>query len=86
MILEIFKSSNCPFSPRAIRIAETVLSAYDDICLRIVDVRQDRLRARQMDIYAVPTLVFNDRVIYIGSPAVEELDAKLQELTGVNGG
>jgi glutaredoxin len=86
MILEIFKSSNCPFSPRAIQIAETVLSAYDNISLRIVDVRQDRPRARQMDIYAVPTLVFNDQVIYVGSPAAEELNAKLQELTGVNGG
>jgi thioredoxin 1 len=80
MILEIFKSSNCPFSPRAIRIAEAVLESYDDISLRVVDVRHNRQRARQMQICAVPTLVFNDEVIYVGSPTADELDNKLEEL------
>ena len=81
MILEVFKSSNCPFCPGAIRIAESVVSSYDDISLCIIDVRQDYQRTRQMKIRAVPTLVFNNRVIYIGSPTPDELHAKLKEMT-----
>lgn len=83
MILELFKSSNCPFCPRAIRIAKAVVSAYDNILLRITDVRQNRQRARQMNIRAVPTLVFNNQVIYVGSPTPEELNAKLKEITAL---
>ena len=82
MILEVFRSSNCPFCPRAIRIASAVVSSYDNISLRITDVRQDRQRARKMKISAVPTLVFNNQVIYVGSPTPEELDAKLKEMAG----
>ncbi len=81
MILEIFKSSNCPFCPRAIRIAEAVVSSHDDISLRVVDVRQERQRARQMKIRAVPTLVFNNQVIYVGAPTPEELDETLKAMT-----
>ncbi len=80
MVLEVFKSSNCPFCPRAIRIAEAVLSSYNDILLQVVDVRQNRQRARKMKIRAVPTLVFNNEVIYVGSPTIDELDEKLREL------
>lgn len=80
MVLEIFKSSNCPFCPRAIRIAEAVLSSHNDILLQVVDVRQNRQRARKMKIRAVPTLVFNNEVIYVGSPTIDELDEKLREV------
>ncbi|MCZ6679604.1 MAG: thioredoxin family protein [Candidatus Poribacteria bacterium] len=69
--------------PKSVQTAEAVLSAYDNISLRVVDVRQNRQRARQMEIYAVPTFVFNDEVIYVGSPTMDELDAKLQELTNL---
>ena len=58
MVLEVFKSSNCPFCPRAIRIAEAVLSSHNDILLQVVDVRQNRQRARKMKIRAVPALAF----------------------------
>jgi len=84
MILEIFKSSNCPFCPRAIRVVEAVVSSHDDISLRVVDVRQERQRARQMKIRAVPTLVFNDQVIYVGAPTPEELDETLKAMTRLN--
>jgi len=80
MVLEVFKSSNCPFCPRAIRIAEAVLSSHNDIWLQVVDVRQNRQRARKMKIRAVPTLVFNNEVIYVGSPTIDELDEKLREV------
>ena len=80
MVLEVFKSSNCPFCPRAIRIAEAVLSSHNDILLQVVDVRQNRQRARKMKIRAVPTLVFNNEVIYVGSPTIDELDKKLREV------
>ena len=80
MVLEVFKSSNCPFCPRAIRIAEAVLSSHNDILLQVVDVRQNRQRARKMKIRAVPTLVFNNEVIYVGSPTIDELDEKLREV------
>ena len=80
MVLEVFKSSNCPFCPRAIRIAEAVLSSHNDIWLQVVDVRQNRQRARKMKIRAVPTLVFNNEVIYVGSPTIDELDKKLREV------
>ena len=80
MVLEIFKSSNCPFCPRAIRIAEAVLSSHNDILLQVVDVRQNRQRARKMKIRAVPTLVFNNEIICVGSPTIDELDEKLREV------
>jgi small redox-active disulfide protein 1 len=80
MVLEVFKSSNCPFCPRAIRVAEAVLSSHSDILLQVVDVRQNRQRARKMKIRAVPTLVFNNEVIYVGSPTIDELDEKLKEV------
>ena len=54
-----------------------MVSSHTNVLLRIVDVKHNQMRAKEMCITAVPTLVFNNEVIYIGTPTVDELDAAL---------
>lgn len=58
-----------------------MLSAYDNISLKVTDVVQNRPRAKEMHIDAAPTLVFNNQIIYVGAPTADELNATLQQMT-----
>lgn len=80
--IEVFSTDSCPHCPGAIRLAEDVKQELGDIDLEIVkiDNEENRQRAIEYGIMAVPTIVINNQVEFTGTPSKEDLLAKINSL------
>ena len=82
--VEVFSSDSCPHCPGAVKVAEEAKadSTDLDIELEVVNINTDENRKRAIDyqIMAVPTIVINGQVEFIGAPSKEEFVAKLKSI------
>lgn len=82
--VEVFSSDSCPHCPGAIKVAEEAKADLTDldIDLDIVNINTEENRKRAIDyqIMAVPTIVINGQVEFIGAPSKEEFVAKLKSI------
>ena len=81
--IEVFKTDSCPHCPAAVAAAENAKAKLgDQIDVEIVNANDpDNIdRARQYRIMAVPTVVIDGEVSFIGAPTDEELIEKLESL------
>ena len=81
--IEVFKTDSCPHCPAAVSAAESAKAKLgDQIDVEIVNANDpDNIdRARQYQIMAVPTVVINGNVEFIGAPTDSELIQKLESL------
>lgn len=68
------------FSPKAV-LAELAAVRYSCVTVRVVDLDEELAPLPEF-IVAVPTYVFEGRVIWLGNPSPEELFARLGEAAG----
>ncbi|MCC7554136.1 MAG: MJ0307 family thioredoxin [Methanobacteriaceae archaeon] len=80
--IEVFSTDGCPHCPGAVRMAEEVKQELGDIDLEIVKIDNEENRQRAVDygIMAVPTIVINNNVEFTGAPAKEDLIARIKSL------
>jgi len=81
--IEVFKTDSCPHCPAAVSAAENAKEKFgDQIDVEIVNANNpDNIdRARQYQIMAVPTIVIDGNVEFIGAPSDSELINKLESL------
>ena len=84
--VEVFSTSTCPHCPAAIDAAEKAKDklgdAIDVESVKIDDPNQPENRQRAIDyqIMAIPTVVFNGDVTFVGAPTEDELIAHLESL------
>lgn len=81
--IEVFKTDSCPHCPAAVAAAENAKNRFGDkIEVEIVNANNPENidRAREYRIMAVPTVVINGNVEFIGAPSDEELIQKLESL------
>ena len=84
--VEVFSTSTCPHCPAAIDAAEKAKDklgdAIDVESVKIDDPNNPDNRQRAMDyrIMAVPTVVIDGEVSFIGAPSDAELIEKLESL------
>ena len=84
--VEVFSTSTCPHCPAAIDAAEKAKDklgdAIDVESVKIDDPNQPENRQRAIDyqIMAVPTVVVNGDVTFVGAPTEDELIAHLESL------
>lgn len=81
--IEVFKTDSCPHCPAAVSAAESAKAKLgDQIDVEIVNANDPKNidRARQYQIMAVPTVVINGNVEFIGAPTDSELIQKLESL------
>ena len=79
--IEVFKTDSCPHCPAAVSAAENAKEKFgDQIDVEIVNANNpDNIdRARQYQIMAVPTIVIDGNVEFIGAPSDVELINKLE--------
>ena len=82
--VEVFSTSTCPHCPAAIDAAEKAKiklgDAIDVESLKIDDPENPDNRQRAMDyqIMAVPTIVIDGEVAFVGAPTEEDLIEKLE--------
>lgn len=84
--VEVFSTSTCPHCPAAIDAAEKAKDklgeAIDVEAIKIDDPNNPENRQRAIDyqIMAVPTIVINGDVMFVGAPTENELIAHLESM------
>ena len=81
--IEVFKTDSCPHCPAAVAAAENAKNRFGDkIEVEIVNANNPENidRAREYRIMAVPTVVINGNVEFIGAPSDSDLIEKLESL------
>lgn len=82
--VEVFSTNSCPHCPSAIdaaQIAKDKLGdAIDVEVVKIDESEENRQRAIEYQIMAVPTIVINGEVTFVGAPSDVELIEKLESL------
>ena len=84
--VEVFSTSTCPHCPAAIEAAEKAKDklgeSIDVEAIKIDDPNNPENRQRAIDyqIMAVPTIVINGDVVFVGAPTENELIAHLESM------
>ncbi len=84
--VEVFSTSTCPHCPAAVEAAENAKDklgdAIDVESVKIDDPQNPENRQRAIDyqIMAVPTIVIDGDVTFVGAPTEDELIAHLESL------
>ncbi|WP_423792021.1 MJ0307 family thioredoxin [Methanocaldococcus indicus] len=71
--IELFTSPMCPHCPAAKRVVEEVVSEIPDVEVEYINVMENPQKAMEYGIMAVPTIVINGEVEFIGAPTKEAL-------------
>lgn len=82
--VEVFSTNSCPHCPAAIDAAQKAKDklgdAIDVEVLKIDESEEIRQRAIDYQIMAVPTIVIDGEVAFVGAPTDAELIEKLESL------
>ena len=82
--VEIFSTNSCPHCPAAIDAAQVAKDklgdAIDVEVFKIDESMENRQRAMNYQIMAVPTVVIDGEVAFVGAPSDAELIGKLESL------
>ena len=82
--VEVFSTNSCPHCPAAIDAAlkakDKLGDAIDVEVLKIDESEENYKRAIEYQIMAVPTIVINGEVVFVGAPTDDELIGKLESL------
>jgi len=81
MLIEIITSPQCPHCPMAKRVVEEVVKkvSCDDIEVKYIDATEDPGTVEKYSIMAVPTIVVDGEVAFVGAPSSEQLENYLRE-------
>lgn len=78
--IEVFTSPSCPYCPMAIEIVDEVKKDMpNDIEVEKIDIMQDREKAIEYGLMAVPAIALNEVVRFVGAPTKEELLQAVKE-------
>ena len=78
--LEVFTSPSCPYCPMAIEVVDAVKKEMpDDIEVEKIDIMQNREKAIEYGLMAVPAVAINGTVKFVGAPEKEELKNAIKD-------
>ena len=82
--VEVFSTNSCPHCPSAIDAAQVAKDklgdAIDVEVIKIDESDENRQRAIEYQIMAVPTIVIDGEVTFVGAPGEDELIDRLESL------
>ncbi|MDO5831490.1 thioredoxin family protein [Methanobrevibacter sp.] len=82
--VEVFSTNSCPHCPAAIEAAQKAKDklgdAIDVETLKIDESKDNYQRAIDYQIMAVPTIVIDGEVVFVGAPTESELIEKLESM------
>jgi small redox-active disulfide protein 1 len=81
MLIEVFTSPMCPHCPAAKKVVEEVVNklSCEDIEVKYIDVTEDPGNVDKYGIMAVPTIVVDNKVAFVGAPSKEQFENYLKE-------
>lgn len=81
--VEVFTSDSCPHCPGAIAVAEQAKEQLGDkIDVEVLNINnvENREKAISLQIMAVPTIVIDGKVEFVGAPTSDQLISKLESM------
>lgn len=79
IVLELFISPRCVSAPSALDLAEEAIRRVPRVDLIVRSDRQDRERARELEILIYPSFVLDGQLFSIGEPGLERLVQAMEE-------
>lgn len=78
--IEVFTSPSCPYCPMAVEVVDEVKKEMpDDIDVEKIDIMQDREKAIEYNLMAVPAIALDGVVKFVGAPTKEDLVKVIKE-------
>ncbi|MDK2790320.1 MAG: thioredoxin 1 [Methanothermococcus sp.] len=77
--VEVFTSPMCPHCPAAKRVVEEVAGEVEGVEVEHVNVMENPEKAAKYGIMAVPTIVIDGEVKFVGAPTKEALKEELMK-------
>jgi len=80
--VEVYTAPTCPYCPYATRMMQEIAPSFgEDVVTEEVNTwsPEGQTRALKHGIIAVPTIVINDKVKFVGVPRKEDLVKAIQE-------
>ncbi len=82
--VEVFSTNSCPHCPAAIEAAQVAKDKFGDAIdvevIKIDESAENRQRAIDYQIMAVPTIMIDGELGFLGAPMTDELIEKLESL------
>ncbi|MDO5823685.1 MJ0307 family thioredoxin [Methanobrevibacter sp.] len=82
--VEVFSTNSCPHCPVAIEVAEKAKDKFGDAIdvesVKIDESMENRQRAIDYQIMAVPTIIIDGEVAFVGAPTESQLIEKLESM------
>lgn len=78
--IEVFVSNSCPHCPSAVNLVAMVKEEIDGLDVEILNVNDfdNRQKALDYQIMAVPSIAINGKVEFLGTPTKEDFVAKVK--------
>jgi thioredoxin 1 len=78
--VEVFTSPSCPYCPMAVEVVNEVEKDMPGALeVEKIDIMEDREKAVEYGLMAVPAIALNGVVRFVGAPAKEELVKAIEE-------
>lgn len=78
--VEVFTSPSCPYCPMAIEVVNEVEKDMPGTLeVKKIDIMEDRDKAIEYGLMAVPAIALNGVVRFVGAPAKEELVKAIED-------
>ena len=73
--LEIYITDDCPTCVETEHLAQIIVERYRNLDTDLINLNNPDTICPDR-VFAVPTFVYNDRIIFLGNPSLQELDAQ----------
>ena len=71
--LQIYIADDCPTCLDTKNLVDNITSRYPNIDIELINL-SDLSTIQPEIVFAIPTFVFNERIIFLGNPSLTELD------------
>jgi len=79
--VEVFTSPSCPYCPMAEQVVEEAKREIGDVMdVEVINIMEDREKALDYGLMAVPAIAINGKIEFLGAPTIEEFMGKLKIL------
>ena len=78
--LKIYVADDCPTCDETKKLVATIAGRYQDLEIDLMNLNDADTICPDY-VFAVPTFVYNERIIFLGNPSLKELDESFGRVT-----
>ena len=79
-VLKVFMAEDCANCVEAHAIAADIAQAYPNLVVEVIDIAHNPAQVPEV-VFATPTFMFNNRIVSLGNPTLDEVAGWVSETT-----